>query len=475
MSVFSDCLKRVQIRRGFTTAQIAEICNVEKTVIHRWFCGQRLPNSWEKVEKTMQKLHLSADEWHQLKKAYERSVIGEEQYECYQRIMEILLVLQRETERDVKRKSNIIKDYQIKKTPEFLVLENKLEILQCIQNLLSYLIVHKENKLYVKMQVICPEILMMVKMFCYQNPDNTLEEIIYLDNELDGSGTYNMRLFEEAISLLLLKNPISIFYSETADSDRKFAFNWILSKEFFVQFNDSMSYGMVTTRKEWRDFFLNNFIKIKKDCLSIGKKKVCSAEYIMNMCYEDSDLVSLEFMPCFGKCLTEELLRKFIYMDLPNREALIQEIVRIFVIEGEQYPNKLTTFFLPNGLLKFMEKGRLEIFPEDIYSPLDLSARKEFLRKAIKLSENGTVTQYMLREEKFPNMEGIHIEQVYGKIQKLTVTINFWNEEKEQIEISEQRILNQFWNFFEYLKESEYVYTLEESIQYMKQVLKKCE
>jgi len=77
--------------------------------------------------------------------------------------------------------------------------------------------------------------------------------------------------------------------------------------------------------------------------------------------------------------------------------------------------------------------------------------------------------------DRFPDMRGLHIEQVHGKTEKLTFTIRFQEEQKEQIEITEQRILNRFWQFFEYLKESEYVYSEEETLEYMKKQLKEYE
>lgn len=470
MSGFSDCLEKIRIRRELTNTQIADLCGVEKTVIHRWFTGQRLPGSWEKIEETIGKLHLSVDEQIQLKKAYERTLVGEEQYEYYQQMIGLMAMIQEEKDEKFKKENEIIGEYQITGLPKCLILENKMEILQCIQNLCAYLSKQKEKHLYLKMQAAGKEILTMVKMFCHRNPDCSVEEIVYMDNELDGSYTYNAKIFQEAISLLMLKNPVEIYYSESDDSDKKFAINWLISDDFFLQFNAQMSYGIMTTEKEWLSFFQDDFKSIKKSCHPIGHKRVNPEEYLGNMNYHGSYLIGIEFMPCFGKCLTEMMMRSHIY-DIPGKEELIQAILE--GMGGIQETGH--AFFLPEGMKTFMETGILEIFPYKIYRPVDQETRCEILERAVSFMEKGVVVQHMLRENRFPDMRGLHIEQVHGKTEKLTFTIRFEEEKKEQIEITEQRILNRFWQFFEYLKESEYVYSEEETLEYMKKQLKEYE
>lgn len=475
MSVFSDCLEKIRVRRDLTNTKIAELCGVEKTVIHRWFTGQRLPSSWEKVDEAMEKLHLSVDERIQLKKAYERTLVGEERYEYYQKMIDLMAMIQREKNEKFKKENELVDEYQLTELPKCLILESKMEILQCIQNLCAYLSKQKEKHLYLKMQVAGNELLMMIKMFCHRNPDCSVEEIVYMDNELDGSYTYNAGIFQEIVSLLMLKNSVEIYYSESDDSDKKFAVNWLLSDDFFLQFNAQMSYGIMTTEKEWLSFFQDDFRRIKNFCHPIGHKKVNPAEYLGNMNYDSSVIVGLEFMPCFGRCFSEKMLRSHIY-DIPGREELILAILRIFGMEREEeFPKQGHTFFLPEGLKTYMETGLLEIFPYRIYRPIAPEVRCEMLESAISLMEKGVVVQHMLRENRFPDMQGLQVEQVHGKVEKLTFTIRFQGEMKEQFEITEQRILKRFWQFFEYLKESEYVYSEEETLEYMRKQLKEYE
>ena len=471
MSVFSDCLGKIRDRRKLSNTQVANLCGLEKTVVYRWFSGQRMPESWEKVAEKMENLHLSPDERGQLKEAYRRSFVGEENYEVYQSIIEVFKRLAEQ--KSTKGAEDIVSKYQLRELPETQLLKGREEIAQNIENLFISLAAGKKKQFYFKIQSKCKEAMAAIKIFSRRNPDSRMEGIIYMNNDLMDSKVHNMDLFLEVISLQLLECESQIYYAEATDRDGKFASNWIFSDEYVLQFNDDLTFGMMNGKKEWVEFFREDFFRIRDVCRPVAQKQVNPTEYIQEMIYQDSDLVGIEFMPCFGRCLTEKILREFIYEDLPGREELIQSILRIFVTGGEVYfPKSLTAFFLPAGLEKFMETGVLDIFPYQVYRPLDKKARCFILERAIRLSEQGTVVQYMLRESMFPNLEGIHVEQVHGQVESLTFDRRFQGELKDQIQIKESRILNEFWQFFQYLKESEYVYTEEETREFMRKVLK---
>jgi hypothetical protein len=443
-------------------------------VVHRWFSGQRMPESWKKVQKIADDLQLSYDETSQLREAYERSTIGEEQYESYQEIIEILREFGKDHDGQCKKEYDIIKEYRIGELPEFTILENETDIIQCMENLLAYLAKQKTKHLYLKMQNELPEVSLIVKIFCQRNPDCEIEKIIYMNNELIGSNAYNMKLFHEAVTLLLMKCRVQIYYAEADDRDRKFAVNWMLSDDFFIQFNDQMSYGMITTKKEWLDFFLKDFFRVRSECSPIGQKNINVNEYFNEMGYRNSELVGLEFMPCVGECLTERMLRKFIYKEIPDREVLIQNIIRIFIKEAKKnMKDNMNTFFFYDGMIQFMETGFLEIFPYQVYHPLDMETRCEILKRAIELSKSGRIIQYMFKPNQFPSMQGIHIEQIHGETEKLIFERRSRGVLKEQIQVTEKRILHQFWQFFHALKKSDYVYSREETVAHMEQVLEK--
>lgn len=91
-------------------------------------------------------------------------------------------------------------------------------------------------------------------------------------------------------------------------------------------------------------------------------------------------------MPCLSMGLTKEILQNNIYQDLPFREELIQNIL-------ERYPGcpdylrEIFSYFTKSGLIEFMETGRVEIFPYDIYDSLSSPQRCEVLDNIISLSE----------------------------------------------------------------------------------------
>lgn len=475
MSVFSECLEIIRERRTLSNAQIAKLCGVEKTVVHRWFAGQRLPESWERVEEIAEDLQLSLDEKCQLREAYERTVVGEEQYESYQEIIEIMKELGKDHEGHYRKNYKFITEYKLGELPEFILLENEAEILQCMENLFAYLSLQEKKHLCLKMQNEPGEAALMIKMFCQWNPDCEVEKVIYMNNDLVGSKVYNMKLFHDALTLLLMKCKAEVYYAEATNSDRKFTTNGILSDYFFIQFNDQMSYGMMTTKKEWLDFFREDFMQNKAASLPLGQKNISTAECCAAI--QDSHnnaFVKFGFMPDVTACLTEKILCKMIGKEVPEREKLIHGILHMFVKEEKKYqPEHQNVFFFYDGLIQFMESGMLELFPYRTYQPVDMETRCELLRKAITFSKKGLVVQYMFKRNTFSGMDGIHMEQVHGEKEKLIFERKNKAGLKERLLVTEKKVLHPFWQFFNYLKNSEYVYNREETIARMEQVLTK--
>lgn len=68
-------------------------------------------------------------------------------------------------------------------------------------------------------------------------------------------------------------------------------------------------------------------------------------------------------------------------------------------------------------------------------------------------------------------MKGIYVNRRTGEQDLLYIEIHFEEKKKEEIEILDEDIQQEYDCFFEYLKDSSYVYGEEEMLTYMKAVL----
>lgn len=471
MSVFSDYFTSIKESRNLTANQIADMCGKDVSLVFRWLSGKRIPAEWKQMELITDRLQMFEDEISKLKNAYERTLLGEEAYACHQKVTEIFRVLQQRRDEYLSfQEENPFQTREVR-LPEFVKLNNKMEILSWLQNVLDYLVTQQEKKLYLKMQSMPSEVLMLLKLFCSRTKDCEIEAIVYLKNGENISQIHNLEMLKGITEILVQKNPIEIYGREELNVQEGFSDNWILSEDFMLQFDEELSSGMLSTDSEWIQFSLQAFEKMKHSGKGFGKK-ACEPEAFIST-YEGENFIgnSIEYMPCIGCSLTREILERQIYPQIPGREMLIQSILMNYeALNGERNID-WKSFFFREGLLEFMDTGRIENFPYMVYERPDLDIRCQLLQNMIHVSENGKNVYYMMKDGKLPLMRNLYVEQKSGVHGSLNIDMHLEEGTKERFVMQDEGLRKQFEEFFEHLVKGGYAYDAKETIDYMKQVL----
>lgn len=474
MSAFSECFNLIKERRNLNSAQVAEICNIDTSVVYKWSKGGHAPKKWAIVESMVEKLHLSNDEKRDLQHAYEKTILGDEKYHSYQKIIEILDTLHKRGQEYNSQKygKNVFDDVILGTLPEYGEFSNKLEIMQCIQNALVYISGKDKKKIYLKIQPLHQNIIMMLRMFCVNVEECELEEIAYFVNESYGSTVYNLDVLKGLIDLLVQKHPIQIYCREESKEENHVLDNWIITDEFAIEFADDFSYGMITTNSNWIAHFQKNYEEIKNNSQVLGKKRCTTPEeYLLSITEEMELLGAMEHMPCLGNCLTKEILEQHILPDIPGREELMAMILSYGQsLESKKIKNG-RSFFFREGLIEFMETGIFEVFPYGVYQPPGYESCCDILQNGIEFAKKGLMNYQMVREGQLPSMKDIYIEQVYGDVEHLVIDIHFDHGRKERFEIFSEVIKKEFESFFEFLQDSAYLYSVEETVEQMQEIV----
>lgn len=467
MSRFSIYFKKIKESRGLTIPQIARISGLDRSTLFRWSTGREFPDSWQQLEVLSRQLQLSQEEEQGLQNAYQYTKIGEESYTCHQKIMEILQVLQqRGAEYHSLQKSSAMEEIVL---PDFVQMKNKLEIIQWIQKALGNLAMQEEKHLYLNMQVAHPEILMLLKVFFGYTENCSIEEIVYLTNEKRGASLHNLEVLEGIAEIVVQKHPVEIFWQEDLNCEKGFAENWILSDDFVIQFDGLLSKGMLTTDPEWVGFFHYAYRELKESSQSLGGKRCGLPEALPGYPRTEINVNSLEYMPCIGPCLTMEILEGQINEGIPNREALIEEIYK----SCSSIPSHGRAFFCREGLIEFLETGRIDSFPYEIYQQPNMEIRCQVIERAIALTEQGDLTYCMVRDEQFPNMKGLYLEHIEGKRDSLSIDLHFTRGVKERFAIRDKGIQKYFHDFFQNLESMGYAYSPQETVRFMREIVEK--
>lgn len=465
MSRFSEYFTKIKESRGLTNPQISNISGLDKALLFRWAAGKECPASWQQLEVLCRQLQLSLEEELGLQNAYQFTKMGEEAYTCHHKIMEILHVFQqRGAEYHSLQKNQTKAGITL---PGFVQMKNKLEIIQWTQKALGNLAVQEEKRLYLKMQAAYPEILMLLKIFFGCTENCTVEEIVYLVSEKQGASLHNLEVLKGIAEIVVQKHPVEVFWQEDSNCERGFSDNWILSDGFIVQFDGLLSKGMLVTEPEWLGFFQCTFQRMKESSQSLGGKKCGLPELFQGYGYKEAIVSSLEYMPCIGPCLTMELLERQIYPEIPGREALIQEIYRNCV----SMTGRGKAFFCREGLEEFMETGRIESFPYEVYRKPSMEQRCQMVERMIAITEQGELTYQMVKGEQFPHMKGLYLELIEGEQGRLSIDMHFLEGDKERFLIRDQGIQGYFQVFFQNLEGSGYAYSAQETAAYMREIV----
>lgn len=437
MSVFSDCFAKIKKCRGLTASQIAQICGRDKKEIFQWLAGTELPKDWQRIKVMSQRIQLSLDEEKELRSAYQRSQMGEETYICYVKVMEFFAILQQKSEKSPTIRQKCIWKRQEITLPDMVRMNSRLEIFQWVQNMFDYLAVHKEKRLYLKVQTLHREFLMLLKIFLDRTENCKIEEIVYFENEENISQIHNLEVLKGVGEILIQKHPIEIFWLEEINCEKGFSDNWILSDDFLILFDDQLTEGIIVTEIEWLRYFYITFQKLKDCSWRLGGKAHCLSDKFYEYEKEGITINYLEYMP----------------YNIWNYKA-----------------RKGCSIFFREGLIEFMETGYMESFCTDDCESLKLDTRCKMVQRAAALMEQGKMFCYMVKKKESLDMRGVCLEYITEPEKSLYIEMKFGKENKGWLIIQNKGIYQQFEYFFEYLKNSEYVYSVQETAEYMKKI-----
>lgn len=480
MSIFSDYLTRIKEKRNMTVVTMAELCNVETTVMFRWLNGERLPGKWEKIERIIEMLRLSEEEQKTLKLSYERTVFGEKKYQIFVKCMNNLRMMQycrkRRQYTELKLESRAVT------LPHFQEIRNEIEVLQYMKAVLDYQSICKRKNLYLKMYTVNPEFYTMLKLFMNSNVECNVEEVVYLEEEGSYYEYRNIEFLGQLIEMMFLKEHMTIYCAEKIDGTGESEKNWILSEEFYMEFNYDMSEGMFTRDPSTICLAMESFERLKRTYPVVGERNQHGMEYMTEKVEAGAMIRSIAFQPCLPSGLTKAILQRRICKEIPNRDMFIEMFLDRYSLERNDY--QISGIFHKEGLIYFMETGVVGECPDNFYERLDICDRLELLENLIQLMKAGKIEKRILKETFFPDLQGIWIEDFSTKdLNKMTFVIQT-NEiiidendrevtEKriDRFEITQNRLIRTFGIFWECMYNERYTYNKEETLAILEEVL----
>ena len=168
------------------------------------------------------------------------------------------------------------------------------------------------------------------------------------------------------------------------------------------------------------------------------------------------------------------MLESAIYPEVENRRLFIESVIEQVINGSGTYVTEYYSIFDKGGLLQFMVDGLFSAFPYEIYRPLNETERKEIVERVIKRIENDPSIHYLMVKEESLYLDDVYVEErrYVEKEMESNLVLALCEENKvKRITIQDKEIRMQFEDFFDWIVESDLVYTEAETLEFMKSLV----
>ncbi len=481
MSQFGEYLRELLDERNLSISGLSRISGVERTSLQKSITGSRML-SREAVEKLIWSLQLTPEESEKLRYYHEIFFIGEDRYksrEIIRKMLENLVSACGGNPGSVFENTNHFSDA----SADFFAQDKAL-------------VIGREN----------------IKLLIYSMLD---QEVCQKDGEVELTMPADMSFLNEFLFYLFRKHRIKVKVTQIIAIHRKRtdkALN-LHSVECFANilpvclmsnrqyhpyyyydisvaelYTDPFPYFIVTgdcvlcmaadgekalllNDVEYARFYRKHFHALKKKCHALVNysEELDSALQEYSRLYDPEEMYVCTNQPCFACECDDEYIRQKIRKDFPGWEEVTEACVSW--LSGLKNVGMYHSVFKPEGLIRFMEDGRLDDFPE-IVEEITLEERLSLLQNLISSVEKEKRTTVRIFNEKvFTYPSFITLVTSPKKGMGIFTTSRFENGGPPIcVYVQESDVSKAFYDFMLNLASGEITCSKEETLWYLREV-----
>lgn len=472
MSRFSERITTFVEATGFSVYQIAKKAKIDRSTIHKVITGERIPSN-EFYKKLVRALDLTPYEQEELDDLFKMTKVGDKVFYLRRSVKKLIEDLAANTY----KKSTPPVAHSSKSFPALdrgtLVIEGKNDVNNSIIDVLNEAFYQNDS----------PQISLSLSFehqFVYEFLYNafvstekavTINHFTYLEKETSKNNAVqeNIHNLQYVLSFSLCGKEGYHPYYAYASADPATAVS--VFRPYFISTNRHL----LALSRDFKTAVLYDDPKIielhrqdtKRLCQTLPKLTQRLESYNGIQSWFELDgmgVASIEPHPCFGTCFTDSIIESLVRPEMPEKEALIALGKSLYApyVNGEfEQP---ISMFSTTGLEKFMQKGVICYFPEQIIRPCTLEERKGFLKKISHYLEGDQPRFIGIDGNKFRlpmNIEVLRTKDDTIVVQRFIKDQLILNA----VCIDEPGICQAFTDFFDYLPTSDLVLKKDEVIK----------
>lgn len=426
MSVFSEKLYTLFSQSNMTVTALAKLSGVERSYLQKLLSGTRKPKP-EVVGRLADALMLPPEERHNLKKSFSITQMGEAVY--YRRLLVKRLI--EDTE------SYTWKTHVNYATP--LPVSKSKEPVQAFQG---------------KASVTDTLHLFLAEELAEESP-----ELSALIPFLLGSCRYSGWFY----------------YDITEPPNRIRVLPWfILGRSSVLSISQDNEKAILYRDPRILELYQRIFREIQNECRPLFEVENLLPEQFWNSTRWPSNFdklaYSLQYDPCWGMFYTMDMVNHLLRQDVPNREQILfffsQRQKQISLLEGER---SSISFFTEEGLDDFLRTGRISEIPDELYDPIPRTFQIQLLQRMLTSVKKGCFFPYIIRSPHFRISRQLSL--FIGDDQRLSCSCQHPVHGTVSVMLHEKSIVYSICDFMEYLRETDLVYSLEETTKILQNKL----
>lgn len=471
MSEFSELLDWHIGQAGFSESQLAASSGFSRSYIAKLKNGQRVSPDEDKMKKLFACLHLSQTEYTKLWNRYLEERQGKERYALIRSVLDFVSSFRQVSRLSAKVRMDCV-------LPDVAMVEGKEDVGWFLKLLMEQEALKPEGYLKILAQPECGNLMEVLKGVFKINPEFRVDHLVCLNNNTKKGANryYNIELLQKIIPAVLCRRAsnYTVYYHYDRVEAHLNQFNimpyLILTKDSAIQMDYEFEHAVVCREPEKVEYLSQVFQEMQKNCLRLYE-----------LCMDESSLMQYWLKPrkISGKvyavadmpCMTILDMTEFVYKYVnSHRDELIiaMRLMHEWKKSILDQSGKLISFFTETGIRRFIESGRVGEIPATLYQPLERTDCCRVIQKILDATEQGYYEPRLIREDQYQWPKEIGISLYNYEEMALYYDLDTG---QNVICMEEKTSAGLFYDFMETFRESAYVYSVEETVEYLKRLV----
>lgn len=391
MSQFSILLSEFITSKDIPVYPLTQYCSLDRSTMYKYIGGKRLPPRQELVEKIADYMRLSPSEREKLITAWNIENVGADTYYNRQNVRDFILNFP-----DISKISPVIApplSFGGTKTelPACDALTSLSEVNAAICRIILKEAEKEDGRLALLLQPDNDYLFHFLTGLGEADCSLSIEHILCLNNTVQlnrGSQSSNLLYLQKILPLYIRSMNYNVYYYYDSVDSHFSSFNGlpclILTSEAAVACTSDFQSGILYSQSEIIRLLRNLFEEYKEKCsllLQAFKSLTDELDAVQNSSHQPGETSYLLLAePCLVPFITPELVEKYLYPDLPNRESFTAILPQFLASRREALLQKnCHILYTLDGVRQFLKSGRLYEIPQDICPPFLPEDRKKLL------------------------------------------------------------------------------------------------